>query len=154
MASSPLAVANYFTELNGGRAMSNMKVQKLCYLGYAWYLAVKNETLFSGGFEAWDGGPVSRDLYRETIHGNMSWGYFCDKDKNILKEGLGDEEHALLRAVWDRYGDMSGQELSDLTHQPGTPWTETYFKQGRNAIIPDELIKSHFTQLAHAGREQ
>lgn len=58
----PRAVANEFLEL-AGEIMPQIKLQKLVYIAHGWNLAIQNEPLVTGEFEAWDGGPVSRRLW-------------------------------------------------------------------------------------------
>ena len=36
-----------------------------------------------------------------------------------------------------------------LTHKPGTPWFETYFGKDRGRIISNDLIRSHYVDLAN-----
>ncbi|MEG7747606.1 Panacea domain-containing protein, partial [Listeria monocytogenes] len=66
---------------------------------------------------------------------------------------LNDSERAVIQHVWKRYGQYSVRELSDLTHQVGTPWSNAYFGRGRNANILNDDVQQHFTELALAGRK-
>jgi hypothetical protein len=63
---SAAAVANAFLdiqELDGGNfpPIDQMKLQKLVYYAYAWWLAYTGQQLFPEDVEAWPWGPVARN---------------------------------------------------------------------------------------------
>ena len=59
MAYNPTTVANYFIKNYKSGDMTPMKVIKLTYLSYCWYLALtKSERLLNEKAVAWDFGPV------------------------------------------------------------------------------------------------
>jgi uncharacterized phage-associated protein len=58
----------------------------------------------------------------------------------------------MISHVWRKYGHHSGLELSQMTHEPGTPWSNSYFGVGRNAPWSQSDIKQHFVELALAER--
>src|SRR5947209_5672014 len=61
------AVANEFLSVaqQEGRGISPLKLQKLIYFANGWHLALRNDPLVNERFEAWQYGPVLRDLYLE-----------------------------------------------------------------------------------------
>lgn len=148
------AIANEFLKLADGRPINQMWLQKLVYIAHGWNLAINGEPLVEDRVEAWDGGPVFRII----------WNHFRDWGRNAkngllgkpsgkpFKADLSDSERAIIKHVWKRYGDYSGRELSELTHEEGTPWSNTYFGKGRNSALDEDDIKQHFTELALAGR--
>lgn len=147
------AIANEFLKLKGGPG-SQMWLQKLVYLAHGWNLAINGEPLIEDRIEAWDGGPVIRIIWnhlRDLGH-NAKDGLLGGSGGKAFKADLGDAEKAIIRHVWKRYGSYSGAELSRMTHREGTPWSNAYFGKGRNAVLPDDAIKQHFTELALAGR--
>jgi uncharacterized phage-associated protein len=150
-----LAIANEFLKLNGG-PMNQMKLQKLVYMAHGWNLAINNAPLVRNAFEAWDGGPVVR-----TIWNHFRDHYFSKAD-GLLHPPLSSEpyrarvlpqEMAIITRVWGKYRDYTGLQLSRMTHQPGTPWANTYFRDGRNCELSQDDIKQHFRELAFAGRK-
>ncbi|WP_171127067.1 MULTISPECIES: Panacea domain-containing protein [unclassified Ruegeria] len=151
-----LAIANEFLKRNGG-VMPQMKLQKLVYIANGWNLAINREPLIMDRFEAWDGGPVVRKIwnhirdfgYNSAINLLAPW----RSDKAFQAE-LNPNEGAVIDHVWARYGQFSGLELSEMTHQPGTPWSNAYYGSGRNAVLPQSDIHQHFVELALAGRAQ
>lgn len=143
---SYIDVANHFITLNNGR-IEQMKLQKLLFMAQGWNLAVTGKPLMDEKFEAWDGGPVIRRL----------WNYIRDNGPLAVAEeeeaSFSDAEKDLLSHVWRKYKDYTGLELSEMTHEVGTPWSNTYFGKGRNWVIPNEEIRLHFRELAFAGRQ-
>lgn len=111
-------VARYILE-NVDSGVSTMKLQKLVYYAQAWSLVWDERPLFNSRIEAWANGPICRDLY--TCHR----GEFATRadmfpgDSNRLTA----EEIDTIDAVLAAYGHLSGQQLSDLSHNE-RPWRE------------------------------
>jgi hypothetical protein len=61
------AVANYFLDVAGkeNRTIDPMGIQKLVYFAHGWNLAMYGRPLIVQNVEAWDYGPVIRDLYQD-----------------------------------------------------------------------------------------
>lgn len=153
MPHDPRAIANEFLKLAGNKPVNQMWLQKLVYMAHGWNLAINNEPLVRGRIEAWDGGPVMRLIWDHLRDFGRNAGGLFGKNKDTpLEADLSDAERAVIGRVWKRYGNYSGRQLSDMTHQEGTPWSNAYFGRGRNARLLDEDIKQHFTDLAIAGR--
>lgn len=149
------AIANEFLE-RGGK-MLPLKIQKLVYMAMGWSLAIHGESIVSNRVEAWDNGPVFPDLYsciRNTLKFSEEGLLVSVHDGSVRRARLDPDQEKLIDAVWERYGTMTAEELSDATHQPGTPWTETYLEKGKKSRILESDIKDHFIELGMAGRDQ
>ena len=152
-----------------GQSLTNMQLQKLVYFAHGWSLAISGKRLTAEDPQAWDNGPVYRDL----------WEHLRDKGKSGIKSPLGpddtnpfvalikdfkpsppyqaelnQEQIDLLDTVWARYGDYGAFKMSDMTHQDGTPWDKTYYGLGRNAPITADLIEEHYLKLGATSRER
>ena len=61
---------------------------------------------------------------------------------------------ALIAKVWEVYQEYTAIQLSNMTHQSGTPWDQIYRQfDGSipNAVaIPDDSIKAYFKRSAAA----
>lgn len=103
--------------LNQKGPMTAMKLQKLAYYADAWSWAWDDRALFNEEFEGWIDGPVCRALYYahpgayivERVAGNA--------------QALTDRARRIVAAIIERYGDMTAEQLSDLTHSE-LPWIE------------------------------
>lgn len=96
-----------------------MQLQKLLYYVQAWHLAVTDEPLFAEGIEAWKDGPVVREVWRARKEQSTRRSVNQDIDAIRLDPFASD----LIDLVIARYGSMSGDELSALTHLE-QPWRE------------------------------
>lgn len=132
--------------------MPQMKLQKLTYIANGWNLAIAGVPLVDVQPEAWDNGPVFRAIWNRIRDLGTRDGKVQDYDSSVPKAPLNAQERAVVQHVWSKYGGRSARELSDLTHQPNTPWTRAYYAGGRNAVIPDTDVREHYLALARAGR--
>jgi uncharacterized phage-associated protein len=164
MGYSAKAIANAFLDIAGAneKKLSPLKLQKLVYIAHGWNLAINGESLVNDEFaEAWQYGPVFPSIYHEFKEFGRSpvtskaFAFDMDDDLNfnvyepeIPRSDA--ETWNLINRVWEIYGKYSGLTLSDVTHRDGTPWSKTWNESGgrRNADIPNELIKEHYTELA------
>lgn len=144
-------VANRFIELAEaeGRRLTPMQVLKLVYIAHGWSLGVAGEPLIEQPVEAWQYGPVIRDLYNsmkgfggESVVGPLPAGYAS------RAEPLTTSQEALVRRVYELYGHMSGMQLSRITHADGTPWQQTYTPGSYGAVIGQEMIADHYRRLS------
>jgi uncharacterized phage-associated protein len=159
----PRAIANEFLDLAAaeGKTVDPMKLQKLVYYAYGWGLVTIGEPLFSEGVQAWKFGPVIPSVYYEfRAYGNNA---ITDRARDVISEPLrlvalpGEEActesvRRLLKRVWDVYKKYSAVQLSNATHQPGTPWHQVYDKHHgeipARCCIADDVIRTYFRAQA------
>ncbi|MGZ4031129.1 MAG: Panacea domain-containing protein [Tumebacillaceae bacterium] len=114
-------VAEFFlskVDLESGDTLTHLKLQKLTYYAQAWHLAVYNEPLFDGHFEAWKNGPVHPELYHSYKH--FGWNPIPPQE---FKGLLTSQQKQLLDDVWSNFGKYEAKYLEHLTHQE-LPWLE------------------------------
>ena len=158
------AVANYFLDKASGegRSIDPLKLQKLLYCAHGWHLAVKGTPLLREAIEAWKWGPVVSSVYhefkdfgrrpidraasdlRQDPDGN--WRIFIPR----LDQADLEASAEFLNDVWDVYRDWSGVQMSNVSHAPGTPWSDVRERKGSaiidNEHIPDKEIREHFEE--------
>jgi uncharacterized phage-associated protein len=157
MAYTPQHIANYFLDraAQERRSLGHMKVQKLVYIAYGWYLALTGKRLFNEPIQAWQHGPVIRSLYDEFKHfsneGITSRATEIDLDtweeRTPRIDPSDKTAEMILGKVWAAYNRFSGWQLREKTHEPQTPWSLTYDPAVRQKHIPDELIRPHFSDI-------
>lgn len=159
------AVANYFLDVaaDHNSSLTPMKLQKLIFFAHGWFLAVYDEPLIADQIEAWQFGPVVPSIYHEFKHARsgaistkateFDYSDFELVEPSVPKTDKSSRE--LMHKVWRTYGKLTGVQLSNLTHLPGTPWANARANlegDGRNVPIDDESIKTHFKALAERNR--
>src|SRR6266849_90529 len=67
MAHDVRGIANFVLDLadERGQSVSNLSINKIVFFLHAYFLAQFGRPLISAKIEAWDYGPVFRELYRE-----------------------------------------------------------------------------------------
>ncbi|AXY58826.1 DUF4065 domain-containing protein [Acinetobacter sp. WCHAc010052] len=149
MAHTALQVADEFTRLGNqdGKYFTQMQLLKLVYIAHGWMLAVFNEPLIYDEVQAWKFGPVIPNLYQELkIYGSS---LIMDPILQFPTQ-FNEREHQIIHFTYASYGDFSAYQLSDITHAPDTPWSETYGKGvGWAELIPNNVIQSHYQNLYH-----
>lgn len=151
----PEAIANEFLRRRSDDTWpSKVILHKLTYSAHGWNLAINNEPLVVDRPEAWDGGPVFRRIWdhiKKYGYRGQNCALVNPETEEEYAVQLTAEEAAVVDHVWRKYGHMSPRKLSDMTHEPGTPWSNAYLKH-RNAVISNTEIKQHYVRLAIAGR--
>lgn len=144
-------VANRFLTLaeQEGRALTPMQVLKLVYIAHGWNLALYDRPLIDQPVEAWQYGPVIRDLYNSMkgwggghVRGPLEVGYGGNAEE------LSAEENDLVGQVFRLYGRKNGVALSRITHAPNTPWQQIYTPGQHGIVIPTDLIAEHYERLS------
>lgn len=124
--SSIESVAQWFLNKS---AMTNKKLQKLCYYAYAWFITFSNEledctreneasiaSISADDFQAWIHGPVCPRLYQKyKVYG------WQEIPKSETKPKANEEIESFLQEVWDAYGKFTADELESMTHSEA-PW--------------------------------
>ncbi|MCC8399739.1 MAG: DUF4065 domain-containing protein [Rickettsia endosymbiont of Platyusa sonomae] len=137
-------VANYFLVLvdrEAGDTITQLKLQKLIYFAQGISLALLDKPLFNEEIEAWEHGPVARNLLR-------TFGNF--KDSAIPAPGEIDfdlydrEEKALIYKVYAVYGEHTASYLRQLTHKHSI-WRNSMATD--NKIISKKKMSEFFKRL-------
>ena len=140
-----LDVANTFLERANKEKIdiTPMKLQKLIYLLYKNYLKDTRSKLFWDSFEVWQYGPVIPSVYAafkqyrsnaiRSYHSNAVGKY------NIVSFQNPDFKRNFER-VWEKYRDLDGIFLSQLTHQKNTAWSKA--NEGQIPVLNDNDIYS------------
>ena len=135
--------------------ITHLQVQKLVYFCHAWMLGLYHEPMLLQPIEAWQYGPVMRELYeslcrygREPIRRPIDL-----RSIRVLENEYDHRQESIIRQVLEVYGHLSGVQLSTITHAPGTPWDQVWSNSKRSAIISDNIIEDHYAQKAAESKD-
>ena len=123
------------------------KIQKLLYISYGVYLAVKGERLLNEHPQAWPYGPVFPTTRNKLLKQDL---YSISFEETDFKELRDDKEiNSLINIVFSTFGGMSAMNLSEWSHKSGSPWDETVQKNGFKwgGVIEDGLISDYFKKM-------
>lgn len=120
--------------------MGTMKLQKLVYYAQAWSIVWDEHPLFSEGVEAWDKGPVVRELYRE--HRGVPTIAALDRGD---PSALSPDQKATIAAVLAFYGTCDEWWLSELSHRE-SPWLDAREAGTPNPIISHAAMQAFFSR--------
>jgi len=132
---------------NENRGLTPLKLVKLVYLCEGWSLALRDKSIIREEVEAWQYGPVIPELYAKIRQFKAT----PVTDLECAGGAVNADQKDLIKSVYDAYKHLTGMQLSDLTHQSGTPWSKTWDKKDRKQVIATSLIQDHFKELAAAG---
>lgn len=147
----PRAIANKILDIREaqGEPLTVMQLIKLVYMSDGWTMAALDRPLSSEPPQAWQYGPVYPKVYRAF----RRFGANPVTDKATLagtdiaiSETFSEDEDRLINAVVKAYGKLSAYQLSNLTHQPNTPWSKAYASGAYSQISAAEM-KRHFDEL-------
>lgn len=142
-------IANWF--IIYGDFLNPMQIIKLVYMSHGWMLGLQNRPLFRQRAVAWRYGPVIPEVYHELkIYGNLP---VEEPIEGFVEANLDDVELDLTQQVNYLYGGFSGIRLSQITLVDGSPWQQIWMKHKRNSIIPNQLIKGYYKNLAENAKK-
>ena len=114
-----LQAAKAFLEIKGTDEMSDRKLQKLIYLAHENHVKQSGKGLLvRPKIRAEASGPVIKNL--EKYISNTSKKASLPKDLNI--EPIAEDTKQYLKEVYEIFRDMSGEDLSDITHFKTSAW--------------------------------
>lgn len=149
------AIANHVLQVARelGLSLTPMQLMKIVYFAHGWSLGLRNRPLFTQPVQAWQYGPVIPDVYWAfSRFGRSPVAEPAKNEFGLAYEAELDEvDERIIRAVVAQYGKLHAFVLSDMTHQPGTPWQKS-FKPGFRAVIGSDDIGQYFKGLASSTR--
>lgn len=158
MAHDPRSVANFVLDVASdlGLPVSNLALNKIAYFLHGNYLAKFNEPLIDAKIEAWEFGPVFREVYHEfkgfkadTITARAKRINLDTGEKEIFPWRFSPDETALLRDLAETYLRIKPGKLVDISHVRDGPWHQAWFHDDTvnpGMEISDLAIRSFFAK--------
>jgi uncharacterized phage-associated protein len=154
------AVANYVLDLaeQHGRTVSNLSINKIVYFLHAYFLARFGRPLVTAKIEAWNYGPVFREIYREfkkfedrPINGRAYRIRPETGTEELCKCDFSSEEQEFLERLSSEFVGFSASALVSMSHEKGGPWDQVWnhsSKVNASMHISDDLIKNWYAKAA------
>ncbi len=123
--------------------ITHLKLQKLLYNAQGVYLAIRGEEIFGDDLEAWEHGPVVREVYDTyCVFGKspIIIPSTPENDKIVRKIESDAKVKEILDMVYDNFSIYTAWQLREMSHVKGGPWDKTK----RNEAIDIDLIKQYF----------
>lgn len=146
------AVANFVLDYAAanGRSVTNLALNKIIFFLYVGYLTQYNKVLVSAKIEAWDYGPVFREIYqcfkKYRDHPIDSRAYRLNPETGkteICEATFSIEELEFLSAEVQRLTKLSASNLVQMSHVKGGPWDIVWNHEKSTSPsmkISDEII--------------
>lgn len=140
---SSLDIAKYFIEIANSvdeNDLTNLKLQKLLYFSQGKFLAKTEQPLFSEDIEAWDLGPVVKNVYSTfKVCGSFPITNF---DIKFESKKIAETTKDFINKIWNEYGKFSASYLVDKTHKKNSPWDKA--RKTASKIIDREEMREYF----------
>jgi uncharacterized phage-associated protein len=156
MAHDARAIANYILDRAEvlGLELSNFSLNKVIYFVHGHYLAFYGLPLVADAFEAWEKGPVLREIYHafkvfgeNTIRSRATKLDFRTGQRSIVAYNFEPAEVEIINPLIDFYAKIPGGKLYHLSHLEGGPWHRTWNHDtvsNPGMVISTESIKRYF----------
>jgi len=135
-------VANYIVKECSDHDISitNLQLQKILYYIQVHFLQKENRALFSDDIEAWQLGPVVRDVYDQySTFGSMDL-YEIEKPEVEFTE----HERKVIMDITKRKPKLRTWQLTEETHKEGRAWAQVYRDgRGNRHVIDKEVLVAY-----------
>jgi uncharacterized phage-associated protein len=154
----PRSIANFILDIAAEKdvKVTNLALNKIAYFLHGIYLANKGEPLIDAKIEAWQYGPVFREIYhefkafdREPIKGRARQIDLQTGKKIVCEYHFSQDEIEFLSEAIEPYFKMSAGNLVDLSHIHDGPWYKAWYHEDRvnpGMEITNEAIAEYFSQ--------
>ncbi len=142
-----ILVAQYLLSLarEKGLNLNVTKVQKMLYIVFGYFLSQFDKKIIEESPRAWPFGPVFPRAQNKVDYTNIlpiNSPEFSEIKKDI-------ELTKVLNEVLDKYSQYTASQLTEWSHQKGSPWSKTTEEIGFrwNTPIKEEYINEYFKNL-------
>lgn len=131
-------------EFEGSGDLTLLKLLKLLYYAEGCSLASGRGSLFPEKIEAWEHGPVVREIYDK--YSGDPYHLPFNKDDMASIDKIRDDDNAFLDEVYRVFGQYSAWGLRNMTHQE-KPWLEaTSGGKHFNGEISRKTMQDYFKE--------
>lgn len=133
------ALANWFLDRLSqlGISVSNLSLNKILYFAVERALVEREILLTPARIEAWNHGPVFREIYQEfkgddkAISARISTYSIPDRSMKIASGEFTPDDIAFLEEIAQSYGRLSPSQLRNMSHAESSPWDRVWNYRGK-----------------------
>lgn len=144
-------VLDYADQL--GQPISNMSLNKLVYFAFEEWIRETNCVLTNAKIEAWDHGPVFREIYHsfkdhkdQPITSRSKFFDASSGDMKTVRHDFDGELEEFLKKVLTPLIPLSASTLRAISHKHGGAWHKVWMYDGHAnpgmEITPDIILQS------------
>jgi uncharacterized phage-associated protein len=140
---------------------TNMAINKLVYFLFEQMLLEKRRKIFTAKIEAWEHGPVIRELYSEfkvssdgPITGRARKFSLATRQMEVAHDELSAEDEKQFAEIIDHYLPMTAATLRRISHQCDGPWFNVWSHEGMSLPgmeITSDIIDKSFNNYKVSG---
>lgn len=131
---------------NKNMTISNLKLQKLLYFIQRDYIKFKKTPLFDEVFEAWQYGPVIRDVYfKYSKYGALPIIFDINENYNSIIDhtDLNQEDIEIINNTINHYSESDAWDMVDESHKKNGAWDNVYNNPSSNDLITYKDIEKY-----------
>lgn len=117
-------------------SVSNLWLNKIVYFIYEEALKIHNVLLTPAKAEAWDHGPVFREIYfgfEDGVEIDLLKSFdFVSKSKVVANENFALSDLAIFESVWNSKSHLTPSQLRKLSHGRNEPWHRVWHYAGKS----------------------
>ena len=134
-----------------GWSLTNLHMQKMCYIAHMFHLGNEHAPLVDGHFEAWKYGPVHPVLYDRL----KKFGpYPVTKAPFMLCRSM-PEGHSGIKYLDSAVGQLQRIQLVAIAHWEKGAWAKNYDPQWKGIVISnDDILEEFQERKAHAEKSK
>lgn len=134
---SAMELAEYILK-KSSKNLSNLELQKTLYAAEIEYIKNFDKHLIEDSFEAWQYGPVAREVYKE--YRNYGANSIDRPEEESLSKNLDEKELKVIDKIIEECNGKTYWQLVEESHKEGGAWKKS-FKEGEKKIISKDFIK-------------
>lgn len=128
--------------------VTSMWLNKIVYFIHEKALQEYRVLLTPAKVEAWDHGPVFREIYYQfKDETDLLYSFDIENRKRVIaSEAFTAEDFRIFDSVWKRFGHMSAAQLRRISHEDDSPWHVVWSHRGKTnpgMVIETTTIIGH-----------
>ena len=150
MTVSVLSAAKRLGETSGW-TLTNLHMQKMCYIAHMFHLGNEDRPLVDGNFEAWEYGPVHPVLYNKLKRFGPNP---VSRAPFLLQQNM-PKGHSGIKYLDSAVRQLQRNRLVAIAHWEKGAWAKNYDPDWKNIVISnDDIVEEFQERKLHARKKK